>query len=264
MRFGSLSAKGYSLMAVAGSKFDPGTFPAAPDLPIRESPVLARAAIRAVQRARVISYVERGILPASALRNEAAHLDERDEHCIHLIVHRGNCLHGAIRCQFHRRNSAPTGSPWLYQEVFARNGLPESASLGVKRQLAELCQDTEVDLETSGWLVNPDLRHSAIIAISLPAALWALARPCSAFAGISTIRASNGALKMLKSLGGIPIHYQDEEILLHDPFYRGPVQFLAMHSQRHDSAILHLVDEIQAGLKDKGIMIITRDHYQQK
>ncbi|MES2468992.1 MAG: hypothetical protein V4675_16930 [Verrucomicrobiota bacterium] len=255
MRFGSLSARGYSLMAVCGSRFDPSILPSRPDLPVQADPAKARAAIRAVQRARVVSYIERGILPQNALRDPSQHEVPRDEHCIHLIIHRRNCLLGAIRLQFHRKSLRRDDPQPFYSEIFTRNTVPISATKSVNEHLEQFCETSRVYLETSGWLVNPDLTQRAIIAISLPSAVWAAACPLADFAGISTLRASNGAAKTLRQLGGTPVRHDDQDLVIEDSYYRGAVQLMVMHSRRYHPEIDSLVQECFTMLTHTGLTV---------
>lgn len=254
MRFGSLSERGYSLLVACGSKFDPGLMPSRSDLSFRSNPELARVAIQAVQRARMISHLERGILPPSAFRDPSACIDERDEHCIHLILRRGNCLHGAIRCQFHRMRPSDGDPVPLFVEILNPNLMPEAIKHTIFREIAQLGPRSHSCLETSGWLANPDLRKSAVLALALPAAVWALGAQFPEFPGISALRASNGAAKTLTQLGGMPIRHQGRDVVFQDSFYRGPVQLMAMHSRRYHPEIASLVQECLGMLLKHGVL----------
>lgn len=241
-------------MAVCGSKFDPDLLPSRPALPFYSVPDRARAAIQAVRRARLISYIERKILPITAFRNPAACVDERDDYCIHLILHRENCLHGAIRCQFHRMKPASVDPVPLFVEILSRNLLPPEARHSIMREIDKLATGSPSCLETSGWLVNPDLRKYAALALALPAAVWALGAPFPEFPGISTLRASNGAARTLIQLGGMPIRHQERDLIFHDAFYRGPVQLMALHSRRYHPEIAPLVRECLGMIQRHGIL----------
>lgn len=254
MRFGSLSERGYSLMAVCGSKFNAGLLPARSALPLCQAPDLARAALQAVRRARLISYMERKILSGTAFRDSIACYDERDDHCIHLILHRDNCLHGAIRCQFHRIKPESGDPSPLFVEILNRNLLPEEIKFTIFREIDKMGTNSPSCLETSGWLANPDLRKNAALALALPSAVWALGAGFPEFPGISTLRASNGAAKTLARLGAMPLRYQERDLAFQDSFYRGPVQLMAMHSRRYHPEIDPLVQECLAMLLRHGLV----------
>ncbi len=254
MRFGSLSGRGYSLMAVCGSRFDPDFLPAQPPLSFHRAPELARAAIQAVRRSRLISHIERKILSCAAFRDPLAGYDKRDEESIHLILHRGNCLHGAIRCQFHRIRPREGDPSPLFVEILNRNQMPAAVRETIFREIEELGTHSPMCLETTGWLANPDLRKSAVLALALPAAVWALGAGFPEFPGISTLRASNGAARTLIQLGGKPISHQGRDLVFQDAFYRGSVQLMAMHSRRYHPEIAPLVTECVDMLLRSGLV----------
>lgn len=223
-------------MAVAGSKIDPARLPSHSDIAFHRKPELASAAINAVGRARLVSYIERGIVHPQSLRKHGIHRDVRDDSCIHLILHRGNCLLGSIRCQFHSKTPATDSPAPLYREMMLRSGVPESEMLHVATLMEAEHDRSPFYMETSGWLSNPDLK-SVGTAMILPAAVWGLAASFEAFYGIATLRASNKAAAMLNQMGGEGILHNGREIKFDDPYYRGPVQLMRMHSHRYDPQI---------------------------
>lgn len=259
MRFSSLSGSGYSLMAVCGSKFDPNTLPSPPEIPFRHEPVLTRAAINAVQRARVVSYIERGILPASAFRNPSAHLDDRDEYCVHLILHRSNCLIGAIRCQFHRKLPRSGDPSPLFREMMERACVPNTDINHVQRLMEKGTDSCHCYCETSGWLTNPDLKKNTRLGILMPAAVWGFGSLFKHFEGISTLRASNKAASVLASLGGDYVRHEERDMRFEDPFYRGPVQLMRMHSQTYNTAIAMTVESFRQAISNGEILMNESD-----
>ena len=255
MRFTGLSERGYSLIAVAGSKFDPALLPSHPELAIRKNPHLAASAIRFVQRARVISYIERGILPPCAFRDPSALMDERDEHCIHLVIHRGNCMLGAIRCQFHKRHQSTTCPVPLYREVFRRNALHEDYEKSVEEQLETLEPGFQVHAEISGWLVNPDLKQRSTIGLSTLLSVWALGSVFPGIPNVSVLRASNAAASTLEQFGGVRLKHDGSDMIVHDSYFKGPVQWMATHSRRYQERIEPLVADLAAMLRCGGIHV---------
>lgn len=255
MRLGGLTEKGFGMMAVAGSSFDPALLPSPSVLHFRYGSTLAKAAIEAVRRARLVSYVERGIIPGSALREPAKHRDDRDEHCIHLILHRGNCLLGAIRCQFHRKVPRPGDPQTLFREMMERSDVAE-ADIQLVQSLMEIGTDPSHSYcETSGWLSNPDLRKNTSLGILLPAAVWGFGNTLTEFQGISTLRASNKAAVVLAHLDGESIRHGDREMRFEDPFYRGPVQLMRMHSRIYDPTIAMTVESCRQMISSGGILM---------
>ena len=113
--------------------------------------------------------------------------------------------------------------------------------------------NSKVYAETSGWLVNPDRSQKAIIAISLPSAVWAMGFVVSQISAISTLRASNGAAKTLRQLGGTPVRHAGNDLIIEDSFYRGPVQLMVMHSRRYHPEIDSLVHECFTMLSHSGL-----------
>lgn len=263
MRFTGLSERGYSLIAVAGSKFDPALLPAHPELDIRTSPHLSRSAIVSVQRARVISYIERGILPSKAFRDPSALTDERDEHCIHLVIHRGNCMLGAIRCQFHRRHQTPTCPLPLYREVFRRNSLSADHEKSVEAQLEELEPGYQVHAEISGWLVNPDLKQRSTIGLSTLLSVWALGSVFPGMPNVSVLRASNAAASTLEQFGGVRLKHQGSDMTVEDPYFKGPVQWMATHSRRYQERIEPLVADLAGMLRHNGLHVFDATLWEQ-
>jgi len=255
MRFSGLTERGFGMMAVAGSKFDPALLPPPIDLSFRYDQPLAEAAINAVRRARLISYVERGIVPPSAFREPDKYRDERDESCIHLVLHRGNCLLGAIRCQFHLKSSGSNGSQPLFREMMERSGVAEEDIQYVQNLMESRCDPSHSYCETSGWLTNPDLRKNTSLGMLLPAAVWGLGNNLSQFQGISTLRASNKAAAVLAQLGGESIRHGDREMRFEDPFYRGPVQLMRMNSWTYDPTIAMTVESCRQIISSEGVLI---------
>lgn len=253
----SLSARGYSLTAVCGSRFDPALMPALPKLAFHHEPCVARRAIEAVQRARLISYMERAILPREAFRSLRANRDARDEHCVHLILHRRNCLYGAIRCQFHHlyRDDHPEAAPPLFVESLKRSLMPDEVTATVLNAMATMGSGSASFMEIGGWLVNPDLRKCTALALALPAAVWAFVGRFPEFAGVSMLRASNGAARTLLNLGALPLRHDERDLVFTDPFYRGQVQMLALHSRRYHPRIEPLVQDCLNMLTAQGVLV---------
>lgn len=255
MRFGSLSERGCSLIAVCGSKFDSRVLSAGSEIRFRNDPDEARAAIRAVQRARLVSYIERGILPTNAFYEPDAHADLRDEACIHLILHRGNCFLGAIRCQFHAKQRLANDPEPLFREIMTRSGIPESSIHFVERLMSSGNDLSATYTETSGWLTNPDIKRNSTLSIILPLAVWGLGRLVTECHCIATLRASNRAAATLAQLGGETIRDGESEMHFEDPFYRGPVQLMLMHSRRYHAQASESVDECERAFRENGILI---------
>ncbi len=242
-------------MAVAGSNFDPALLPASIDLSFRYNETLAKSAIDAVRRARLISYVERGIIPPSAFREPDKYHDARDEGCIHLVLHRGNCLLGAIRCQFHRKVLRPRDPQPLFREMMERSGVAE-ADIQLVQSLMEGGTDPSHSYcETSSWLSNPDLRKNTSLGMLLPAAVWGFGNTLTEFQGISTLRASNKAAAVLAHLGGESIRHGEREMRFEDPFYRGPVQLMRMHSRIYDPTIAMTVESCRQMISSGGVLM---------
>jgi len=246
-------------MAVCGSKFDPSLLPSSPDIPFRPDPELARAAINAVRRARVISYIERGILPKKAFRSPDDYFDDRDEHCIHLILHRSNCLLGTIRCQFHRRVSSQTDPLPLYRETIIRNGLPSEIGDSIRNQLDGILPGYPVHAEISAWLANPDLRQRSVVGLSSLLCVWSLGNLFPAMPNVSVLRASNAAATTLEQFGGIRLMHENKELIIEDCFYKGPIQWMATHSRQYQERITPIVQDM-AGLLQQGGLITFRNH----
>lgn len=263
MRFTGLSERGYSLIAVAGSKFDPALLLSHPALEIRANPDLARSAIRSVQRARVISYIERGILSPKAFREPSTQMDERDEHCIHLVIHRGNCMLGAIRCQFHRRHQSTTCPIPLYREVFRRNSLHEDYEKSVETQLEELEPGFQVHAEISGWLVNPDLKQRSTIGLSTLLSVWALGSVFPGMPNVSVLRASNAAASTLEQFGGVRLKHNGADMIVQDSYFKGPVQWMATHSRRYQERIEPLVSDLIGMLRHGGVHVFDSSAWEQ-
>lgn len=255
MRFGGLTERGFGMMAVAGSRFDPALLPGPSTLHFRYESTLANAAIEAIRRARLVSYVERGILPGAALREPAKHRDTRDEHCVHLILHRGNCLLGAIRCQFHRKSPTAADPQPLFREMMERSELPETDILHIQQLMESGADASHTYCETSSWLANPDLRIHTSLGMLLPAAVWGLGSGLPAVACISTLRASNKAAAVLAHLGGETIRHEGRELRFEDPYYRGPVQLMHMHSRQYHPDIALTVHACGESIRETGITI---------
>ena len=255
MRFGGFTDRGFGLIAVAGSKFDPALLPVPVNLSFRFNEPLAKPAIDAVRRARLISYVERGIVPPSAFRDPEKYHDERDESCIHLVLHRGNCLLGAIRCQFHRKTPKSGDPQPLFREMMQRSGVAETDIQHVQTLMESGTDLSHTYCETSGWLSNPDLRKNISLGMMLPAPVWGFGNNLSQFQGISTLRASNKAASVLAQLGGETIRHGDRVMRFDDPFYRGPVQLMRMHSEVYDPAIAMTVESCRLIISNGGILI---------
>lgn len=253
MRFGSLSDRGYLLMAVCGSKFDPRILPSPPGVAIHVSPDLTRAAIHAVQRARTISYIERGILPPSAFRNPTAHLDDRDEYCIHLIIHRGNCVLGTIRCQLHRRNPTPSCPVPLFREVLRRNSLQSDYEQAVEDQLDMIHPGYVMHSEISAWLANPDLKQRSAIGLSTLLSVWALGSVFPGMPNVSVLRASNAAASTLEQFGGVRLKHNGADMIVEDPYFKGPVQWMATHSHRYQERIEPMISDLTQMLSEGGL-----------
>lgn len=253
MRFGSLSGRGYSLMAVCGSKFDPPILPSPPDVPFRENPDIVRAAIGAVRRARLVSYIERGILHPSALRNPGLHEDPRDEYCIHLILHRGNCMLGAIRCQFHRRKPAQDDPVPFFREVIHRNGLPPEICRSVESHLDAIHPGYVTHAEISAWVGNPDLKHSQIIGLSSLLSVWSLGKVFPGMPNVSVLRSSNAAAKTLEQFGGTRLTHEGNHLVVQDSFFKGPVEWMFTHSQNYQERIAPLIEDMAGMLTELGI-----------
>lgn len=254
MRFSGLTERGFGMMAVAGANFDPALLPAPTTLHFRYEDTLAKAAIEAVRRARLVSYVERGILPPSALRAPEHYRDTRDEHCVHLILHRGNCLLGAIRCQFHRKSPNAADPQPLFREMMERSELAESDILHIHQLMESETGNSHTYCETSGWLSNPDLRKNTSLGMILPAAVWGLGGSLSEYHGISTMRASNKAAAVLAHLGGETIRHEGRELRFEDPFYRGPVQLMRMHSRQYHPDIALSVQACGKSIQEGGVL----------
>ncbi len=241
-------------MAVAGSKFDPALLPALTDLTFHCNEPIARAAIEAVRRTRLVSYIERGILPPSALRAPDRSLDQRDDSCIHLILHRGNCLFGAIRCQFHRTIPGPKDPQPLFREMMERSRIGE-ADIRYVQNLMETGDTSHTYCETSSWLANPDLRKNTSFGMFLPAAVWGFCSALGPFPGIATLRASNKAAAVLAHFGGQYVRHGEREMRFDDPFYRGPVQLMRMYSQTFHPDIALAVDACRASISRRGVLL---------
>jgi hypothetical protein len=257
MKFGGLSNQGIGLMAVAGSNIDPSQLPSHSNLAFHRNPELASAAIHAVGRARLVSYVERGILPPQNLRDHHVHCDVRDDHCIHLILYRGNYFLGSIRCQFHNKTPYAECPIPLFREMMLRSGVSEGELYHVTSLMEAGNDNSSFYMETSGWLSNPDVKRSPSIAMTLPAAVWGLATAFEEFYGISTLRASNRAAVMLNQMGGESIYHNGSEIKFNDPYYRGPVQLMRMHSHRYDPTIRPAVQGCAEMIAASGIITVS-------
>lgn len=253
MRFSGPSGRGYALLAVCGSKFDFDILPSRPNLTILESTDLATSAIRAVQRARTISYIERGILPPSAFRNPAAHLDDRDEYCIHLIIHRSNCMLGAIRCQLHRRSPTPNCPLPLFREILRRNSLESEYEKSVEIQLDKIHPDYTIHSEISAWLANPDLRQRSAVGLSTLLSVWALGSVFPGMPNVSVLRASNAAAATLEQFGGIRLKHDEKDMIVEDSYFKGPVQWMATHSHRYQERIEPMISDLSRMLTDGGL-----------
>lgn len=264
MRFSSLSGRGYSLMAVCGSKFDPRILPTPPEVAFHVNPNLARAAIDAVQRARTISYIERGILPPSAFRNPTAHLDDRDEHCIHLIVHRGNCVLGTIRCQLHRRNPTPSCPLPLFREILRRNSLESDYEQAVEDQLDIIHPGYAVHSEISAWLANPDLRQRSVIGLSTLLSVWALGSVFPGMPNVSVLRASNAAASTLEQFGGVRLKHNGADMIVEDTYFKGFVQWMATHSHRYQDRIEPMIRDLSQMLSEGGLHTYNGDGWEAK
>ncbi|MDB6135477.1 MAG: hypothetical protein JWM59_3720 [Verrucomicrobiales bacterium] len=254
MRFTGISDRGYSLTAVCGPEFDYHAAGILSEVPLRRDPVAAAAAIRAVQRARAVSYIERGILPKTALRNPSRLSGGRDESCVHLIIHRHNCLLGTIRNQFHWKHPSPADAVPLYQEIIQRNQIPDSACQAVLRQLEETHQESASLIETSGWLANSDFPRSPVVSMAVISASWALGAMVPPMPGISALRTSNGAARTLQRLGSIPVRHEGADLIIEDSFYRGSVRLMVNHSRRYSMEIDSFVKECSLFLKRDGFI----------
>jgi hypothetical protein len=242
------------LMVVAGARFESLRPEETSGFPFHLDPALAQAVIQAVRRARVVSYIERGILPPRALRAMHDHEDPRDDHCIHLVVHHRNCLLGAIRCQFHRKVPKAGDPDPLFREMMARSGFPEDLILQVISRMETGVDLSPFYLETSGWLSNPDMGKHSSLGTILPAAVWGLGAVFGEFQGIATLRASNKAAALLARLGGESLQLNGVEIKFEDSFYRGPVQLMVMHSLRYHHKIDRIVKIYAHEIANRGII----------
>lgn len=241
-------------MAACGSKFNHGLLPSESRLFFRRDPDIARAVIKAVQRARLISYLERSILPKSAFRNPDDHSDPRDEHCIHLILHRRNSLSGAIRCQFHRKLRSPEDPEPLFSEIMSRASIGDGLIREVEATMSSAADASSTYMEVSGWLMNPDFPRNMMTGILLPAAVWGLGLAFKEFHGIATLRASNSAASTLLRLGGDLIRIGSRDMRFDDSFYRGTVQLMRMRSFHYTREIETIVKYSSTKLSESGIL----------
>lgn len=253
MRFSSLSKRGYSLMTLCGSKFDPHILPSRPDVPIHTNPDLVREGIQTIQRARAVSYVERGILPPSAVKNPATHFDDRDQHCIHLIINHANSMHGTIRCQFHRRKPTPRCPLPLFQEVLRRNAVASEYEQSVENHLEEIHPGYTIYSEISGWLTNPDLRQRSTAGLPTLLSVWALGSVFPEMPNVSALRASNSAASTLEQFGGVRLKHNGADMIVEDSYYKGPVQLMATHSRRYQERIEPMISDLSQMLMESGI-----------
>lgn len=72
---------------------------------------------------------------------------------------------------------------------------------------------------------------------------------------ISKLRASNKAAAVLAQLGGEIINCGDRLMRFEDPFYRGPMQLMRMHSEVYDPAIAMTVESCRLLISNGGILI---------
>lgn len=252
MRFNSLVRRGFSLLAVCGHSFDTANLPA-PLKVNRSQPAFGQFAISAVGRARAVSYVERGILPPTALQH-SIYGDHLDAASLHLIIHRGNCLYGAIRCSFFRSSGNPATRSH-FEEVLARHPTLERGRSLVIEHLTQLTPRSDFYLDVSGWLVNPDLAHDPAVAFALPSAVWAFSSlfPVE-FSGVATLRMTNAAARTMERMGAEPILSDRQPVQLDDPFYGGRVQLMALHSRRYNSKLADAVQSLQISLLESGVI----------
>lgn len=252
MRFNSLVRRGFSLLAVCGHSFDTANLPASLKVN-RSQSTFGQFAISAVGRARTVSYVERGILPSTALQH-SVYDDHLDAASLHLIIHRGNCLYGAIRCSFFR-SSGDSATKSHFEEVLARHPTLEQGRSLVIEQLAQLAPSSNFYLDVSGWLVNPDLAHDPAVAFALPSAVWAFSSlfPVEV-SGVATLRMTNAAARTIERMGAEPILKDRQPIQLDDPFYRGRVQLMALHSHRYNSKLTDTVQALRISLLESGVI----------
>ncbi len=238
---------GYSITTVAGPWLDLSAMPSIPAIPFHQGPAIAKAGLNAVSRLRETSYRGRRL---AAWERLAGHGRERDKHCLHLILHLGNCVHGAIRIQFFDREDPLPPVPPLYREILNRQ--PDGHFARGKIEAAILSMDSSKHFEISSWIVNPSVRacrQAAVILASAPFALGLLMAP---FGGIFSARASNGASKVLEHFGCRPILHNGQPLSVIDPLYQGAVVFMTAHSKHHHPKLRPLVEGIAGHLRTGG------------
>ena len=105
MRFDSIAdslfRRGFAIKVVCGKNYPHSRIPTGLEMRKSVQPRAAQAAIEATRRGRLISYIERGLVPSCQFRNQELIASETDDAAVHLILHRGNSLYGAIRGVFH-------------------------------------------------------------------------------------------------------------------------------------------------------------------
>jgi hypothetical protein len=260
MRFNSLVRRGFSLSAVCGHSFDTANLPALLKVNTSQA-AFGRFAIGAVSKARTVSYVERGILPPTALRQHNTYGDRLDAASLHLIIHRGNCLYGAIRCSFFR-SLADSATRTHFEDVLSRHPTLKQGRLVVIDHLTKLAPGSDFYLDVSGWLVNPDLAHDSAVAFALPAAVWAFSSLFPGeFSAVAALRMTNAAARTIERMGAEPILSDMQPIQLDDPFYRGQVQLMALHSRRYNPKLADAVQALRASLLESGIIRSTYSNF---
>ena len=246
----SLFERGFAIKVVCGKNYSHSRIPAR--LARRKSvqPCAAAAAIDATKRGRLISYIERGLVPSCQFRNHDLLADQTDDAAVHLILHRGNALYGAIRGVFHPFHQLDR------ERLFCMNILRSCASPGAGETLMRAVRERELTsshfFEVSGWFANPDMRVEGSAGLILPAAVCSFTslfdRP---FSGFSSSRASNGAARILIRMGGGTI----PGLKFHDPDYRGEVQLMTLHSHDYRQFIDGLVEALRNHLVANGIVM---------
>jgi len=257
MRFDSIAdslfRRGFAIKVVCGKDYSHSRMPAR--LAMRKSvqPRAAEAAIEATRRGRLISYIERGLIPSHQFRNQELIASETDDAAIHLILHRGNSLYGAIRGVFHPFDNLDP------QRLFCSSILRSCATRGAEETLMRAVRDREQTsshfFEVSGWFANPDMKVEGSAGLILPAAVWAFTSLFDRrFPAFSSSRASNSAARILIRMGGGTI----PGLKFHDSDYRGEVQLMTLHSHDHSQFIDGLVGSLRKHLVANGIVMAGR------
>lgn len=254
MRFDSLAssafARGFGIMAVCGEKFHRSHVPSALRASCRVDPLIGASAMNAARRGRAVSYVARGIAPARSIKERTNAFCPIDANSLHLVLHRGNCLHGAIRISFNDLDQA-SATPLLCRELLEQTkGAPSIDAVLDAVQVREPMG--AMFAETSGWFVNPDMRQERSLGLLLPAAIWAYTSLFdSPFSGVAALRDTNGASSVLRRLGGELIPNGRIE----SPSFKGGVQLMTLHSHQFSAVIEPCVDWIKAHLLCRGVVL---------